>query len=354
MPPNTPCACFNTQPPEGGCRVGVVGVLGWVVSTHSRPKAAASCRASDYRNTPCFNTQPPEGGCGWPLSCTGSVTVSTHSRPKAAAYSLKIHYHLRKFQHTAARRRLKNSRRRNWRICCFNTQPPEGGWCCITTACWRAPCFNTQPPEGGWLPCGRCLKQSTRFNTQPPEGGCVLGGARNPCADVSTHSRPKAADGSFSVSRRWTQFQHTAARRRLGIGCTFRSPFASFNTQPPEGGWGHVPPDDGRDGRFNTQPPEGGCFDTAKYALERLRFNTQPPEGGCKAVIGGRAEAGVSTHSRPKAAALIERAEYQRFGVSTHSRPKAAALGNHLEAQSRAVSTHSRPKAAARKTWRKP
>ena len=187
--------------------------------------------------------------------------VSTHSRPKAAAYSLKIHYHLRKFQHTAARRRLKNSRRRNWRICCFNTQPPEGGWCCITTACWRAPCFNTQPPEGGWLPCGRCLKQSTRFNTQPPEGGCVLGGARNPCADVSTHSRPKAADGSFSVSRRWTQFQHTAARRRLGIGCTFRSPFASFNTQPPEGGWGHVPPDDGRDGRFNTQPPEGGCFD---------------------------------------------------------------------------------------------
>ena len=33
----------------------------------------------------------------------------------------------------------------------------------------------------------------------------------------------------------------------------------------------------------------------------------------------------VSTHSRPKAAAIAFRSLYDRDGVSTHSRPKAAA-----------------------------
>ena len=32
----------------------------------------------------------------------------------------------------------------------------------------------------------------------------------------------------------------------------------SFNTQPPEGGWGHDAQDVPRLAGFNTQPPEGG------------------------------------------------------------------------------------------------
>ena len=55
-------------------------------------------------------------------------------------------------------------------------------------------CFNTQPPEGGWLETQETF----------------------PDLLVSTHSRPKAAGvlkipsiGSITV------FQHTAARRRL-------------------------------------------------------------------------------------------------------------------------------------------
>ena len=56
--------CFNTQPPEGGCAGDVVELApGVVVSTHSRPKAAAIDGLKDISYLLCFNTQPPEGGC---------------------------------------------------------------------------------------------------------------------------------------------------------------------------------------------------------------------------------------------------------------------------------------------------
>ena len=81
----------------------------WLVSTHSRPKAAVfetalcwvCCRSFNtqppeggcfrsYHKTidgQSFNTQPPEGGCF--LHCiiqNNLLKVSTHSRPKAAVY----------------------------------------------------------------------------------------------------------------------------------------------------------------------------------------------------------------------------------------------------------------------------
>ena len=98
-------------------------------------------------------------------------------------------------------------------------------------------------------------------------------------------------------------FQHTAARRRLGIGREeSRRASACFNTQPPEGGWlfTDLPPEEravsthsrpkaaglaaesaviGTLG-FNTQPPEGGWITTQQKPLVLQRFNTQPPEGG--------------------------------------------------------------------------
>ena len=55
------------------------------------------------------------------------------------------------------------------------------------------------------------------------------------------------------------RFQHTAARRRLGLA--FR-PSAKdrrcFNTQPPEGGWQFADAAAKMLYGFNTQPPEGG------------------------------------------------------------------------------------------------
>ena len=232
-----------------------------VVSTHSRPKAAGTTKQSETTPTCRFNTQPPEGGWRAAVMMRLGDAVSTHSRPKAAGQNSLVGSSL--FQG-------------------FNTQPPEGGWK-ITPKVNRSKMrFNTQPPEGGWLlghirqgdnarfqhtaarrrlatgfsavSTGRC------FNTQPPEGGWVYGVDVSPSSNVSTHSRPKAA-GCLWTSRRTklSRFQHTAARRRLGLpfgarskrllfqhtaarrrldhaGNSFNTTYC-FNTQPPEGGW---------------------------------------------------------------------------------------------------------------------
>ena len=55
------------------------------------------------------------------------------------------------FQHTAARRRLGLLRSILFGNCCFNTQPPEGGWVPENRKKTSTQCFNTQPPEGGWF-----------------------------------------------------------------------------------------------------------------------------------------------------------------------------------------------------------
>ena len=79
-----------------------------------------------------------------------------------------------------------------------------------------------------------------------------------------------------------SSFQHTAARRRLGRPHHLIQRAASFNTQPPEGGW------------------------------ESL-FNK------CRLTL-------VSTHSRPKAAGGASVVIVENYHVSTHSRPKAAGI----------------------------
>ena len=76
---------FNTQPPEGGCKVTATPDKCDAVSTHSRPKAAAA--AETY--------------------IASRDAVSTHSRPKAAAFVAHVEIAARLFQHTAARRRLR-------------------------------------------------------------------------------------------------------------------------------------------------------------------------------------------------------------------------------------------------------
>ena len=74
-----------------------------------------------------FNTQPPEGGCSRHLREPADTNVSTHSRPKAAALKYKREIYIEEFQHTAARRRLRNTRKHSANPLRFNTQPPEGG-----------------------------------------------------------------------------------------------------------------------------------------------------------------------------------------------------------------------------------
>ena len=79
-------------------------------------------------------------------------------------------------------------------------------------------------------------------------------------------------------------FQHTAARRRLvqqRLRVVIR--FTCFNTQPPEGGWDG----DGciyRNGdnvSTHSRPKAAGLLNGLLVATD-VCFNTQPPEGGWK------------------------------------------------------------------------
>ncbi len=145
-----------------------------------------------------------------------------------------------RFQHTAARRRLDRRRGLAVQSRCFNTQPPEGGWnptirpIHITqhvsthsrpkAAGRRYPCrsdtqtgFDTQPPEGGWpVRVSSPTFHTWRFNTQPPEGGWLRIRRWSSNTRLFQHTAARRRLGLMPLSARpmmW--FQHTAARRRL-------------------------------------------------------------------------------------------------------------------------------------------
>ena len=74
-------------------------------------------------------------------------------------------------------------------------------------------------------------------------------------------------------------------------------------------------------------------------------FNTQPPEGGwtsCSIVL---VDASVSTHSRPKAAAINHEGTLTNTGFNTQP-PEGGCCNLFDRQQLLLVSTHSRPKAA--------
>ena len=169
-------------------------------------------------------------------------------------------------------------------LCCFNTQPPEGGWISICQSFDRDTCFNTQPPEGGWLLRMPALSlwRARCFNTQPPEGGWPI---------TSCDFPPSA------------RFQHTAARRRLATLHRLRRPHRAVST--------------------HSRPKAAGQTLSDKAT-----------------------ETAVSTHSRPKAAgaheiSLVPLPSFQHTAARRR-------LDDFLapESETTNVSTHSRPKAA--------
>ena len=166
--------------------------------------------------------------------------VSTHSRPKAAARE-GGEYNTRKgFQHTAARRRLRQivaCFRHFWG--CFNTQPPEGGCCSLLapvpstfgfqhTAARRR--LRTQQVSFSFLSIVSTHSRPKAAATTHKKGclTCNVSTHSRPKAaairivifhsnkKVSTHSRPKAAARFVGLPQcLYRAFQHTAARRRL-------------------------------------------------------------------------------------------------------------------------------------------
>ena len=86
----------------------------------------------------------------------------------------------------------------------------------------------------------------------------------------------------MAATTAWS-FQLTAARRRLvGIG------------SPPS-----------QAAYFNSQPREGGWIDGQRRGDGRPHFNSQPREGGWAIGYDNFIKMWISTHSRAKAAGLI-------------------------------------------------
>ena len=164
--------------------------------------------------------------------------VSTHSRPKAAALSIRRLQSRIGFQHTAARRRLFGFADFQFFLLKFQH-----------TAARR--------------------RLDSLINSSAVS------------INVSTHSRPKAAEAKQTSITLITSFQHTAARRRLTCRTAFKYPAKGFqHTAARRRLW------------------------VINQVLHRVnRFNTQPPEGGCFEHFTKGVEVKVSTHSRPKAAA---------------------------------------------------
>ena len=98
---------FNTQPPEGGWLYVLLNCPVFIVSTHSRPKAAGrQCFYPVRLHGVSTHSRPKAAGAKKMEEATGDY-VSTHSRPKAAGPNKPPIF---------------------WPCNCFNTQPPEGGW----------------------------------------------------------------------------------------------------------------------------------------------------------------------------------------------------------------------------------
>ena len=122
-----------------------------IVSTHSRPKAAATTHKKGCLTCNVSTHSRPKAAAIRIVIFHSNKKVSTHSRPKAAARFVGLPQCLyRAFQHTAARRRLR-----------------------------------------------LIIKVPSNYNP------------------VSTHSRPKAAAKHKEAMEAMNMFQHTAARRRL-------------------------------------------------------------------------------------------------------------------------------------------
>ena len=210
---------FNTQPPEGGClehalkskgisdvsthsrpkaAAGVDFILNPLkqVSTHSRPKAAADLNPNYSMKDIVSTHSRPKAAARYVYVESQKDVVSTHSRPKAAAYKANIQLltirrfntqppeggciisskretKYKRFQHTAARRRLRITKCQLLQFSIVSTHSrPKAAATTFKMGISQFKSFNTQPPEGG---CSVLISDSITplsFNTQPPEGGC--------------------------------------------------------------------------------------------------------------------------------------------------------------------------------------
>ena len=143
------------------------------VSTHSRPKAAGTMRPTLCATCACFNSQPPEGG--W-IRIDKFMAFQILFQLTAARRRLGDDFNgqigINRFQLTAARRRLGLKLHSSCPYSLFQLTAARrrlGGFDLVRLKSYIR--FNSQPPEGGWGCAGERIAARGGFNSQPPEGG---------------------------------------------------------------------------------------------------------------------------------------------------------------------------------------
>ena len=198
MPGIAACTtCFNTQPPEGGWKACSGRFSAATLFQHTAARRRLGQLAGFSVSASPVSTHSRPKAAGLRNSITYlSGVVSTHSRPKAAGMSLPAD---------------------KWDlIVSTHSRPKAAGQDCVSVAVGTG-CFNTQPPEGGWKCKHGRFKPLKQF--QHTAARRRLGSHPHDLHHrhhVSTHSRPKAA-GLLRLLPNVVKalFQHTAARRRL-------------------------------------------------------------------------------------------------------------------------------------------
>ena len=181
------------------------------------------------------------------------IRVSTHSRPKAAGYGkLSMSDAQVLFQHTAARRRLgwRGSRGAAVGSVSTHSRPKAAGFVTALWLCRTYVSTHSRPKAAGaaLAVLGRVVVVST--HSRPKAAGYYFQ-KRISNHKVSTHSRPKAA-GIFPDLKKDELFVSTHSRPKAAgeAAQKAKAQQESFNTQPPEGGWIHLTTSQGEDVQF--------------------------------------------------------------------------------------------------------
>ena len=165
--------------------------VGAIVSTHSRPKAAARLLPPPY---------------------AAYDPVSTHSRPKAAAHratAVRILHNVSTHSRPKAAAQIEDCIAQAYDVSTHSR--PKAAACAASGGLKRRRGFNTQPPEGGWLAnrFPHAVQHVSTHSRLKAAGGKFRDNVEQD--GVSTHSRLKAAGHTRRRNADSVGFQHTAA-----------------------------------------------------------------------------------------------------------------------------------------------
>ena len=99
---------FNTQPPEGGCKLNINQIAELVGFNTQPPEGGCRSARSQGILASGFNTQPPEGGCPIMDQVKQELLMFQHTATRRWLHTkILLSFLLIKFQHTATRRWLQ-------------------------------------------------------------------------------------------------------------------------------------------------------------------------------------------------------------------------------------------------------